>query len=81
MNKVVVDIARCEIKKKVLAEAWRVMKSFFKGRARDKKENPLWGSSIRVLVEIRVNTDRGVEARQYWINGEDIKEIKVEMKI
>jgi hypothetical protein len=77
MNTVTVDVHRCEINKKILAEAWKVMKSFFKGRARDKKENPLWGSAVKLRVRVAV----GGQYQDIWVDASAVQEIQVIMKI
>lgn len=73
-NKLTVTVDKCKAKNQIKRMAWAVLKSFLKGRAREKKEKELWGHEIRIRVYITGQGD-------VWINESQIQEILVDMEI
>jgi hypothetical protein len=73
-NKLTVTVDKCKAKSQLMRMAWGVLKSFLKGRAREKKEKELWGHEVQIKIYI---AGQG----EIWINESQIQKIEVDMEV
>jgi hypothetical protein len=70
---VMIEVDPCTLREKALELAWKALKEFFKGREREKKERSLDHSKVRIQVFRK--------GEIFWIDENDIREIKVTMEV
>lgn len=82
-SKLTVTVDKCKAKSQVMRLAWTVLKSFLKGRTREKKQKALYRHEVRVLVNIHESVVKKLENGRYefWIGEGHIQRIEVDMEI
>lgn len=82
-NKLTVTVDKCKAKSQIMRLAWTVLKSFLKGKTRDKRGKNLWGHEVRVLINVHKSSVEELENGRYeiWIGEGHVQKIEVDMEV
>ena len=82
-SELTVTVDKCKVKRQVMRLAWIVIKSFLKGRAREKKGKALWSHEVRVLINVHESALKRLDHGRYeiWIGEVHVKKIEVDMEV